>query len=33
MLSSTYKDYKWNNDDGYKNMGDWIEEAAKDAGR
>ena len=33
MLSSSYKDYKWNNDDGYKNMGEWIEKAAKDAGR
>ena len=33
MLPSTYKDYKWNNDDGYKNMGDWIEAAAKAAGR
>lgn len=33
MLSSTYKDYKWNNDDGYNNMGDWIEKAAKDAGK
>ena len=28
-----YKFYLWNNDDGYKNMGDWIEQAAKDAGR
>ena len=28
-----YKFYYWNNDDGYNNMGDWIEEAAKDAGR
>jgi len=28
-----YKFYLWNNDDGYKNMGDWIEKAAKDAGR
>jgi len=25
--------YLWNNHDGYKNMGDWIEKAAKDAGR
>ena len=33
MLSTSYKDYKWNNDNGYKNMGDWIEEAAKDAGK
>ena len=28
-----YKFYLWNKDDGYKNMGDWIEKAAKDAGR
>jgi hypothetical protein len=28
-----YKFYLWNNNDGYKNMGDWIEKAAKDAGR
>jgi len=28
-----YDFYLWNNDDGYKNMGDWIEKAAKDAGR
>lgn len=28
-----YSFYLWNNDDGYKNMGDWIEKAAKDAGR
>jgi hypothetical protein len=33
MLSSSYKDYEWNNDDGYKNIGDWIEKAAKDAGK
>jgi len=33
MLSSSYKDYKWNNDNGYENMGDWIEKAAKDAGK
>jgi MTH538 TIR-like domain (DUF1863) len=25
--------YLWKKDDGYKNMGDWIEEAAKSAGR
>lgn len=24
-----YEFYLWNNDDGYKNMGDWIEKAAK----
>lgn len=28
-----YDFYLWNKDDGYKNMGDWIEKAAKDAGR
>ena len=27
-----YKFYLWNNDDGYHNMGDWIDKAAKDAG-
>ncbi len=28
-----YEFYLWNNDKGYENMGDWIEKAAKDAGR
>ena len=28
-----YKFYLWNTDNGYKNMGDWIEKAAKDAGK
>lgn len=28
-----YDYYLWNNDDGYENMGGWIEKAAKDAGR
>jgi hypothetical protein len=28
-----YDFYYWNNDDGYHKMGDWIEKAAKDAGR
>ena len=28
-----YSFYLWNKDDGYNNMGDWIEEAAKAAGR
>ncbi len=28
-----YNFYLWNNDEGYKNMGDWIEKAAKNAGR
>jgi hypothetical protein len=28
-----YSFYLWNNDEGYKNLGSWIEKAAKDAGR
>ncbi len=32
-IPKDYDFYLWNNDDGYKNMGDWIEKAAKDAGR
>jgi len=28
-----YDFYLWNSDDGYNKMGDWIEEAAKDANR
>ena len=28
-----YSFYLWNKDDGYNNMGDWIEKAAKQAGR
>ena len=28
-----YDFYLWNNDDGYNNMGNWIEKAARDAGR
>lgn len=28
-----YDFYLWNNDDGYHKMGDWIEKAAKDAGK
>lgn len=28
-----YDFYYWNRDDGYNNMGDWIEKAAEDAGR
>jgi len=28
-----YNFYRWNNDKGYQNMGDWIEKAATDAGR
>ena len=33
LLSSIYKTYDWVDDDGYSNMGDWIEKAAKDAGK
>jgi hypothetical protein len=32
-IPNGYNFYLWNNDDGYNNMGDWIEKAAKDAGR
>lgn len=32
-LSSDYSCYDWVNDDGYSNMGTWIEAAAKAAGR
>lgn len=32
-LSSIYKTYDWVDDDGYNNMGDWIEKAAKSAGK
>ena len=28
-----YNFYLWNNDKGYKNMGDWIEKAAEEAGK
>ena len=28
-IPKDYKFYLWNNDEGYKNMGDWIEKAAK----
>jgi hypothetical protein len=28
-----YSFYLWNNDDGYKNLGSWIEKAAKESGR
>ena len=31
-IPTGYKFYLWNSDDGYKNMGDWIEEAAEDVG-
>jgi len=32
-LSEIYPTYDWINDDGYNNFGDWVEEAAKKAGR
>jgi hypothetical protein len=32
-IPSGYSFYLWNSDNGYKNMGDWIEKAAKDANR
>jgi len=32
-LSSLYPTYDWVNNDGYTNMGKWIEEAAKKAGK
>lgn len=32
-LPSAYPVYLWNKDDGYANMGDWIERAARAAGR
>ncbi len=32
-IPKDYDFYLWNNGDGYNNMGDWIEKAAKDAGR
>lgn len=33
QIPKGYPFYRWNNDDGYHNMGKWIEEAAKAAGR
>ncbi len=32
-IPNGYNFYLWNNNDGYNNMGDWIENAARDAGR
>lgn len=32
-IPSGYDFYLWNNDKGYENMGNWIEKAAKDAGK
>ena len=33
LLSSIYPTFDWVNDNGYSKLGDWIEEAAKRAGR
>jgi hypothetical protein len=32
-LSSIYRTYDWINDDGFRNFGDWVEAAAKQAGK
>ena len=32
-IPAGYEFYLWNNDDGYNNMGDWIEAAATAAGK
>lgn len=32
-IPSGYSFYLWNNDNGYTNIGNWIENAAKEAGR
>lgn len=32
-IPKDYNFYLWNNDEGYKNLGGWIEKAARDAGR
>ena len=32
-LSEIYPTYDWVNDDGYENLGSWVEKAAKKAGR
>jgi hypothetical protein len=33
QIPKGYDFYYWNNDNGYQNLGDWIEKAAKGAGR
>jgi hypothetical protein len=33
QIPAGYPFYYWNNDDGYENMGDWIDKAAKAAGK
>jgi len=32
-IPEAYEFYLWKNDDGYSNMGDWLEKAAEDAGK
>ncbi len=32
-IPTGYEFYLWDKDDGYNNMGDWIEDAARNAGR
>lgn len=32
-FSSAYPTHDWVNDDGYNNLGTWVEEAAKKAGK
>jgi hypothetical protein len=32
-LSTLFPIYEWDDDDGYENLADWIDEAADDAGR
>ena len=33
QIPEGYRFYLWNKEDGYHNMGDWIEKAAEDAGK
>lgn len=33
LLSAIYRTYDWIYDNGYENLGDWVEKAARDAGR
>ena len=33
QIPKGYKFYLWNREEGYNNMGDWIEKAAEDAGK
>lgn len=33
QIPTGYSFYYWNQDKGYENIGDWVEKAAKDAGR